>query len=229
MLVDLYPRVHRRYTSLAIIGPIVDGYGTWLLKQGYSAERAREHVQAAPRLVRGLQQRGVGALASLTRARLWACAPIDSQEDPNPGGSGAAAGAVLRVRAGAVSAAGVDPDRAASRRLQDLSAAGPRVRAWDPGAPWPHGWRVSGPHRLRGAPDAARRAGTPRSRHLPVCRRPPPVACVPPACGGPPPSLPPVPGVCRRDPDTPARVEAACEIEHLIAGSRSAATADRGG
>ena len=83
MLVDLYPRVHRRYTSLAIIGPIVDGYGTWLLKQGYSAERAREHVQAAPRLVRGLQQRGVGALASLTRARLWACAPIDSQEDPN--------------------------------------------------------------------------------------------------------------------------------------------------
>ena len=83
MVVDLYPRVHRRYTSLAIIGPIVDGYGTWLLKQGYSAERAREHVQAAPRLVRGLQQRGVGALASLTRARLWACAPIDSQEDPN--------------------------------------------------------------------------------------------------------------------------------------------------
>ena len=83
MLVDLYPRVHRRYTSLAIIGPIVDGYGTWLLTQGYSAERAREHVQAAPRLVRGLQQRGVGALASLTRAGLWACAPIDSQEDPN--------------------------------------------------------------------------------------------------------------------------------------------------
>ena len=49
MLVDLYPRVHRRYSSLAIIGPILDGYGTWLLKQGYSTERAREHFQAAPR------------------------------------------------------------------------------------------------------------------------------------------------------------------------------------
>ena len=83
MLVDLYPRVHRRYTSLAIIGPILDGYGTWLLKQGYSTERAREHFQAAPRLVRGLQQRGVRVLTGLTRARLWACAPTDSQEDPD--------------------------------------------------------------------------------------------------------------------------------------------------
>ena len=33
----------------------------WLLKQGYSTERTREHFQAAPRLVRGRQQRGVGA------------------------------------------------------------------------------------------------------------------------------------------------------------------------
>ena len=58
MLVDLYPKVHRRYSSLAIIGPILDGYGTWLLKQGYSTDRAREHFRAAPRLVLGLQQRG---------------------------------------------------------------------------------------------------------------------------------------------------------------------------
>ena len=83
MLVDLYPKVHRRYSSLAIIGPILDGYGTWLLKQGYSTERACEHFRAAPRLVRGLQQRGVRALTRLTRARLRACAPADSQEDPD--------------------------------------------------------------------------------------------------------------------------------------------------
>ena len=82
MLIELFPRVHRRYTSLAIIGPILDGYGTWLFKQGYSAERAREHFRAAPRLVQRLQQRGVRALTSLTRARLRACAPTDSQEEP---------------------------------------------------------------------------------------------------------------------------------------------------
>ena len=61
----------------------LDGYGTWLLRQGYSTERAREHFQAAPRLVRRLQQQGVWALTSLTRARLRACRPADSQEDPD--------------------------------------------------------------------------------------------------------------------------------------------------
>jgi len=83
MLLELYPRVHRRYTSLAILGPILDGYGSWLLEQGYSTDRLREHFCAARRLVPRLQQRGVGALTSLTRARLRACAPGDSQEDPN--------------------------------------------------------------------------------------------------------------------------------------------------
>jgi len=83
MLIDLYPRVHRRYTSLPIIGSILDGYGTWLLTQGYSTDRAREHFRAAPRLASGLQQRGVRTLTSLTRARLRACMPADSQEDPD--------------------------------------------------------------------------------------------------------------------------------------------------
>lgn len=83
MLLELYPRVHRRYASLPIIGPTLDGYGTWLLKQGYSTDRAREYFRAAPRLVRQLQQRGVRTLVSLTRARLQGCAPADSQEDPD--------------------------------------------------------------------------------------------------------------------------------------------------
>ena len=51
MVLELYPRVHRRYTSLAILGPVLDGYGTWLLEQGYSTERVREHFCAARRLV----------------------------------------------------------------------------------------------------------------------------------------------------------------------------------
>ena len=79
MLLELYPRVHRRYTSVPIIGPALDGYGTWLLKQGYSTDRAREYFRAAPRLARQLQRRGVRSLSGLTRARLLACAPTDSQ------------------------------------------------------------------------------------------------------------------------------------------------------
>ena len=148
MLVDLYPRVHRRYSSLAIIGPILDGYGTWLLKRGYSAERTREHFQAAPRLVRGLQQRGVQALTSLTRARLWACAPTDSQEDPNLAVLVRLLARYCESELALYPSPALNPDRAASRHLQDLSAAGPRIRAWDLGAPRPHGWGVSGSHRL---------------------------------------------------------------------------------
>ncbi|MGH9160594.1 MAG: hypothetical protein ACRD2X_11515, partial [Vicinamibacteraceae bacterium] len=83
MLLELYPRVHRRYTSLPIIGPTLDGYGTWLLRQGYSTDRAREHFRAARRLVRQLQEHGVRTLPGITRTRLQRCAPADSQEDPD--------------------------------------------------------------------------------------------------------------------------------------------------
>lgn len=83
MLLELYPRVHRRYTSLPLLGPTLDGYGTWLLKQGYSTDRVREHLRAAPRLVRSLRQRGVKSLTDVSRARLRACAPTDSRDDPD--------------------------------------------------------------------------------------------------------------------------------------------------
>jgi hypothetical protein len=43
MLHQLYPKVHRRYTSLPVLGPILDGFGAWLLKQGYSTDCVREH------------------------------------------------------------------------------------------------------------------------------------------------------------------------------------------
>ncbi len=83
MLLDLYPRVHRRYTSLPIIGPTLDSYGTWLLKLGYSTDCVCDHFRAARRLARKLQQRRVRSLTDLTRSQLRACAPADSQEDPN--------------------------------------------------------------------------------------------------------------------------------------------------
>jgi site-specific recombinase XerD len=83
MLLELYPRRHRRYASVPILGPNLDGFGAWLLKQGYSTDRVREYFRATPRLVRQLQQRGVRTLAGITRARLQACAPADSQEDPD--------------------------------------------------------------------------------------------------------------------------------------------------
>lgn len=83
MLLELYPRLHRRYASLPIIGPTLDGYGMWLLKQGYSTDRVCAQFRAARRLARQLERRRVRNLTQLTRAQLRACAPADSQEDPD--------------------------------------------------------------------------------------------------------------------------------------------------
>ena len=47
MLLQLYPRVHRRYSSLPVFGPIVEDFGAWLLKRDHSTDCIREHLSAA--------------------------------------------------------------------------------------------------------------------------------------------------------------------------------------
>jgi integrase/recombinase XerD len=83
MLLKLYPRVHRRYTSLPVLGSLLDGYATWLMKHGYATDCVREHLKTARRLDRTLQERGVRSVRSLTRARLRACAPAWPKRDRN--------------------------------------------------------------------------------------------------------------------------------------------------
>src|SRR4051794_5278919 len=81
MLLQLYPRVHRRYSSLPVFGPIVEDFGTWLLKQGYSTDCIREHFCCMRRIARLLHRRGIGTVAALTRAKLRACAPAQRLDD----------------------------------------------------------------------------------------------------------------------------------------------------
>jgi integrase/recombinase XerD len=81
MLLQLYPRVYRRYSSLPVFGPIVENFGAWLLKQGYSTDCIREHFCCMRRIARLLHKRGVGSVAELTRAKLQACAPVQRLDD----------------------------------------------------------------------------------------------------------------------------------------------------
>src|SRR6476469_826696 len=81
MLLQLYPRVHRRYSSLPVFSPIVENFGAWLLKQGYSTDCIREHFCCVRRMARRLHKRGVVSVAELTRAKLRACAPADRLDD----------------------------------------------------------------------------------------------------------------------------------------------------
>src|ERR1700757_2183824 len=84
MLLQLYPRVHRRYSSLPVLGPIVEDFGAWLLKQGYSTDCIREHFCCMRRIAPLLHRPGIGTVAALTRAKLRACAP---RKDSTTGGS----------------------------------------------------------------------------------------------------------------------------------------------
>lgn len=81
MLLQLYPRVHRRYSSLSVFGPIVENFGAWLVKQGYSTDCVREHFCCMRRIARLLRKRGVGTVDQLTKAILNACAPVDRLDD----------------------------------------------------------------------------------------------------------------------------------------------------
>jgi len=81
MLLKLYPRVHRRYTLLPVLGAIMEGFGTWLLNQGYSTDCVREHFCAMRRLARLLHRRGIGSVTELTRSKLQACAPANRLDD----------------------------------------------------------------------------------------------------------------------------------------------------
>jgi site-specific recombinase XerD len=85
MLTDLYPRypgVRHRYASLPVLGPILDGYADWLSQRGYPPDPIRQHVRAARRLDLALRQRGARRARDLTRDQLRACAPAQSQDDP---------------------------------------------------------------------------------------------------------------------------------------------------
>ena len=47
MLTELFRQVHSRYSSLPVLGPILDGFAEWLFQQGYRRALVRRHLQGA--------------------------------------------------------------------------------------------------------------------------------------------------------------------------------------
>jgi site-specific recombinase XerD len=81
MLADLFPRVHRRYAALRLLGPSLEGFAQWLFDHGYHRALVRRHLRTARRIDRALRQRACRSLTDITREALHACAPRDSQDD----------------------------------------------------------------------------------------------------------------------------------------------------
>jgi len=75
MLKDLFPRGHRRYTSLPVLGSMLDGFGQFLVELGYPRMCVRIHVRTAWHVDARLQRCSCRSVAQITRANLRACAP----------------------------------------------------------------------------------------------------------------------------------------------------------
>jgi site-specific recombinase XerD len=83
MLTEIFRQVHPRYSSLPVLGPILDGFAEWLLRQGYGRALVRRHLRGARRADVALRRRGCGSPRDITREALSACLPKHAQDDPN--------------------------------------------------------------------------------------------------------------------------------------------------
>jgi integrase/recombinase XerD len=81
MLCNIFPRMHQRYSTLRLFGPLLDDFSSWLSDHGYHRDLIRSHMRATRRLERKLLRRGCRTIPEIRREALRACCPKDSQDD----------------------------------------------------------------------------------------------------------------------------------------------------
>ncbi len=83
MLVQLFPRMHRRYSSLRLLGPMLGDFASWLQERGYPRLAVRRHLRAARRMEQRWYRRGVRSLRAISRTDFHVCAPGHAHDDPD--------------------------------------------------------------------------------------------------------------------------------------------------
>jgi integrase/recombinase XerD len=73
MLNSLYPRAHRRYLSLPLLGSIADGLDDWLASNGYTQRSRKGVITELPHVDAELGRRRIKGIPDLTRAVLHDC------------------------------------------------------------------------------------------------------------------------------------------------------------
>ncbi|MEP6861855.1 MAG: hypothetical protein ABJE66_14610, partial [Deltaproteobacteria bacterium] len=81
MLVELFPRIHARFSSLPLLGSHVEGFVIWLHARGHSSLPICRRMREAPRVDKWLRRRGGRRLDEVSRIQLLELAPRDSQDD----------------------------------------------------------------------------------------------------------------------------------------------------
>lgn len=73
MLHSLFPRAHRRFLSLSLLGPVADGFDDWLAANGYTRVSRKNSIRMLPHVEADLRRRQVKEVANLTHAVLRDC------------------------------------------------------------------------------------------------------------------------------------------------------------
>jgi integrase/recombinase XerD len=73
MLQSLFPRAHRRFLSLPVLGPIADGFDDWLATNGYALSSREDAIHMLPHVDADLRRRQVQKIDDLTHPVLHDC------------------------------------------------------------------------------------------------------------------------------------------------------------
>ncbi len=81
MLKEFFPKAHRRFSSLPLLGSIADSFTNWLQQQGYRHRSTYHYIGNLSRIDAMLRRKGRSALPEVTREDLQDCRPTNSQDD----------------------------------------------------------------------------------------------------------------------------------------------------
>jgi site-specific recombinase XerD len=73
MLSDHFPRAHRRYQSLPLLGPLADEFHMWLLARGFRRDARWRHLETLWRIDCALRRRGCRQWTDVTGPDLEGC------------------------------------------------------------------------------------------------------------------------------------------------------------
>jgi integrase/recombinase XerD len=98
MLTNVYPGSFLKYSSLAILGPIANGFASWLIERGYTHLSRREKIALLPYIEATLIRRGIHHFREVSKADLDACKKSLLRRFPNRAGTTCALEKYLHVQ-----------------------------------------------------------------------------------------------------------------------------------
>jgi len=83
MLRSLLPKAHHKFSSLPLLGPIIDGFDDWLAASGYTPGSREFAIRMLPHVDADLRRRRARHVASLTQ-RCFTLAGVLSSKRSRP-------------------------------------------------------------------------------------------------------------------------------------------------